>query len=60
VIRWSRICLQWRRPGLDPWVGNGHESEQTPQDRTEEIGNDRGAWHAAVHGVTKSWTPLSN
>ena len=21
---------------------------------------DRGAWHAAVHGVTKSWTGLSN
>ena len=20
---------------------------------------DREAWHAAVHGVTKSWTPLS-
>ena len=20
----------------------------------------RGAWHAAVHGVAKSWTPLSN
>ena len=19
---------------------------------------DRGAWHAAVHGVTKNWTPL--
>ena len=21
---------------------------------------DREAWHAAVHGVTKSWTQLSN
>ena len=21
---------------------------------------DREAWHAAVHGVTKIWTPLSN
>ena len=21
-----------------------------------EIGEDRGAWHAAVHGVGKSWT----
>ena len=21
-----------------------------------EIGKDRGAWHAAVHGVAKSWT----
>ena len=28
-----------------------HKSEQTPGD-TE----DREAWHAAVHGVAKSWT----
>ena len=25
-----------------------------------EIVTDREAWHAAVHGVTKSWTQLSN
>ena len=31
---------------------NGHESEQTP--------GDREAWHAAVHGVTKSQTQLSD
>ena len=30
---------------------NGHEIEQIPGDR-----EDREAWHAAVHGVTKSWT----
>ena len=30
---------------------NGHEFEQIP-----ETVKDRGAWHAAVHGVTKSWT----
>ena len=23
-----------------------------------EVVKDRGAWHAAVHGVTKSWTQL--
>ena len=31
---------------------NGHEFEQTPGD----IVKDREAWHAAVHGVAKSWT----
>ena len=25
-----------------------------------EIGEDRGAWHAAVHGVAKSWTWLGD
>ena len=25
-----------------------------------EIMDDRGDWHAVVHGLTKSWTRLSN
>ena len=29
----------------------GHECEQALR-----VGDGRGAWHAAVHGVTKSWT----
>ena len=27
--------------------------------KLQEIVKDREAWHAAVHGVTKSWTQLS-
>ena len=34
---------------------NGHEFEQTPG-HTE----GQGSWHAAVRGITKSWTRLSN
>jgi len=34
---------------------DGHEFEQVP-----ELVMDREAWHAAVHGVTKSWTRLSD
>ena len=24
------------------------------------VGDEQGAWHAAVHGVAKSWTQLSD
>ena len=40
--------------GWHHWL-NGHEFEQTSGD-----GKDREAWHAAVPGVTKSWTHMSN
>ena len=38
---------------MDEWHHqvHGHEFEQVPGDV-----KDREAWHAAVHGVTKSWT----
>ena len=28
--------------------------------KLQEMVEHRGAWHAVVHGVTKSWTPLSD
>ena len=34
---------------------NEHEFEQTLGD-----GEGQEAWHAAVHGVTKTWTQLSD
>ena len=34
---------------------NGHEHECTLRDSEH-----REAWHAAVHGVAKSWTQLSD
>ena len=34
---------------------NGHEFEQAPG-----VVMDREAWHAAIHGVTKSWIQFSN
>ena len=35
---------------------DGHECEQDPGGLVK----DREAWHAAVHGVAKSWTQLSD
>ena len=28
--------------------------------KLREMAKDREAWHAAVHGITKSWTQLSD
>ena len=38
---------------------NGHEFEQAPNNYWDMV-KDREAWGAAVHGVTKSWTQLSD
>ena len=34
------------------------DSTDTNLGKLQEIVKDREAWHAAVHGVTKSWTGL--
>ena len=36
-------------------VGNGNPLQYSCQENSK----DRGAWQAAIHGVTKSWTQLS-
>ena len=43
--------------GWHHWL-NGHEFEQALGDG--RTGKDREAWRAAVHGVAKSWTQLSD
>ena len=46
------ICLQCRRPGFDPWVGQtpGEGNGSPLQYCYLENPMDRGAWQAAVHG----------
>ena len=42
------------------WLDGIPESRDLSVSKLQEMVKDREAWRAAVHGVTKSWTRLSN
>ena len=63
--RWlsgKESACQYRRCGFDPWVRKIPWRREWFPLQYSCLGSpmDRGAWQITIHGVAKSWAPLSD
>ena len=59
-LRWERICLQWERPGFDPWVGKirwRRERLPTPVFRPGEFHGLYSPWGRKESNATERLSP---
>ena len=52
--------MRRRGPQRIRWLDGITNSTDMSLSKLQETANNRNAWNAAVHKVTKSWTELSN
>ena len=60
LTTWCEEPTHWRRPWCWERLRAGAEGGDMSLNKLQEIVKDRKVWCASVHGVTKSWTQLSD